>query len=155
MLSTNHASFEYSTPPRIQVSPRKRDLHVIWSEAGTVHHAIWPGNRKEDASRSASKAKSEISEVQRQPFVSPDAISKYDEALATYEAGIQSLKIFDVPAANENFYSCVDLIEAGHVLEEDYKVRKGRSMGLTLAFAGIIAGGIVLIPWLIMRNQEA
>ena len=154
-LTSNHASFAESASPRLEISPRTRDLHILWSELGTVFMGIWPGNRKEDASRSASKARSEISEVQRQPFVSPEADTKYEEALAAYEAGVQSLKEFDVPGANENFYACVDLLDSGHLLEEEYKEKKGKSMGMTLSLAGILAGAIVVIPWLILRNQEA
>jgi len=153
-LTSSQTSYGASTPPSIEISSRPRDMHITWSELGTVYHGVWPGNRKEDASRSASKAKSEISEVQRQPFVAPDAIAKYDEALAAYEAGVQSLKVFDVPVANQNFYDCIDLLELGHELEEEYKVKKGRSMGMTLSFAGILAGAIVVIPWLVIRNQE-
>jgi len=145
------------TPPRLEVSPRSRDLHIVWSDVvggrNRVFHMIWPGQRHEDASRAASRAMSEISDVRRQPFVSPKAKAEFDEALKAYQSGLDSLKRFDIPNANDNFKRCLGLIEKGRVLEEEYKEQRGKMMGISLAGAGMVAGVVVLVAWGIYRRR--
>ncbi len=157
-LTTGHSSLGESTPPRSEISSRTRDLHILWSEVkggvSQVYHRIWPGRRREDVPRTASKARSEIAEVQRQPFVSGEAKEKYDEAVEAYDAGLDSLRDFDVDAAKESFLQVIDLLDQGYVLEEEYKENLGRNMGLTLAIVGGIGGVVILVPWLILRGQE-
>jgi hypothetical protein len=153
-LSEGHPSSEDSLPPRIEVSPRTRDLIVVWTEKGIVYQTIWPGRRREDVTRAASKARAEMAEVQRQPFVSSKAKEKYDQAVSYYDSGVQSLMAFDVDGAKTSFQNVVDVLDEGHLLEEEYKENLGRNMGLTLAVAGIIGGVVVVVPWLLIRNQE-
>jgi hypothetical protein len=144
--------------PRIEVSSRTRDLHIVWSEirsgASRVLHSVWPGQRTSDLMRIASRARSDIAEVERQPFVSPDAKEKFEAGLASYEAGIDSLRNFDVEAAGQHFEACRQLIEEGNALETVYKENRGKTIGLTLALAGIIAAAVILVPWAILRGQE-
>jgi hypothetical protein len=149
---------ELGPAPRIEVSSRTRDLHIVWSEiiGGTsvVLHSIWPGQRTSDVTRTASRARSDIAEVERQPFVSPDAKEKFEAGLASYEAGIESLRNFDVETAQDHFEACRDLIEEGNALETEYKENRGKTIGLTMALAGLIAAAIILLPWAILRGQE-
>jgi len=155
-LTDDHVSSDSSTPPTVEVSPTTRDLQIVWSEVrdgkSVVLHGIWPGQRKEDATSTASRARSSIAEVQRQPFVSPQADAKYQEALAAYQAGLDSLEEFDVPKANENFAKCMDLMEEGQALEQEYKEKKGRTMGISLALVGAIAGIAILLAWGAFRS---
>ncbi len=158
-LTDDHVSSENSRPPTLEISPTTRDLHIIWCELrdgrGVVFHRIWPGQRREDATSAASKARSSIAEVQRQPFLSPEAEEKYRQALAAYQAGVDALEDFDVSRANENFSRCISLIDEGMALEELYKEKKGRAMGILLATAGAIAGVAILLTWAAFRSGGA
>jgi hypothetical protein len=157
-LTTDHAPAGESSPPRLEISSRTRDLHVVWSDAGggvsQVLHRIWPGQRKEDVTRTASRARSEMAEVQREPFNSPEANEKNDQATAAYESGLGSLRRFDVDQAKLDFLECISLLEEGHILEDEYKERKGTTMGVTLGSAGLVVGAVVLVAWVILRQQE-
>ncbi len=157
-ITGSDSEYPLGPAPRIEVSSRTRDLHIIWSEIrgenSVVFHSVWPGERTTDVTRTASRARSDMAEVERQPFVSEDAVEKYDAGLASYEAGIEALRNFDVEAARGHFEACRELIEEGNALETVYKENRGKTIGLTLAFAGFVAAAVILLPWAILRGKE-
>ncbi len=155
-LTIGHAL--QGVPPSVKVSTTSRDLHIIWSEEregkGTVLHGVWLGQRKEDVTRAGSKARSALAEIQREPFISPQARKASDLASAAYQEALDSLERFDVSTANQKFLECLELLEEGQALDDRYKEVRGRRMGITLALVGAIPGGAILASWLALRRRE-
>ncbi len=142
-------------PPRIHIGPRNGDLHMLWTlfsdGNGQVLHATWPGIRERSLMRTASRARTHISEVERRPFVSPEGKDKLAQAREAYQAAIDSLSRFNASQAEEYFDRCMELLDEGYELDEKYKEEMGRRMGTIMALVGMAGGAVIIIGWRFMR----
>ncbi len=146
-------------PPRVVVSPRTQNVNVLWTVdrggTGTVIFARLQGNRRLDVLRAASSAQASLSEAKQQVLHSRKAQDKLADAQKAFDDGVEFLRKIDPGSALSRFQSCSNLIDEAQSIEDAYKQKYGKRMGITFAAAGMIVAIVILVGWAVARRRES